>query len=75
MDYFNLLQWPAMVVNVLAVWLLTYQSKRKRHAGFFLSLLSNILWVTWGLYVQAFAVLGLQFALAALNIRGFRKTD
>jgi hypothetical protein len=75
MDYFDLLQWPAMVVNVLAVWLLTYQSKRTRHAGFFLSLLSNILWVTWGLYVQAFAVLGLQFALAALNIRGFRKTD
>ena len=33
MDYFSLLQWPAMIINVLAVWLLTYQSKRKRHAG------------------------------------------
>jgi hypothetical protein len=33
------------------------------------------LWVVWGLYVQAFAVLGLQVALATLNFRGTRKTD
>ncbi|HJT50924.1 MAG TPA: hypothetical protein VJ734_03190 [Nitrosospira sp.] len=75
MDYYNLLQWPAMVVNILAVWLLTFPAKRTRHAGFLLSLLSNVLWVIWGLHVQAFAVLGLQFALAALNMRGIRKTD
>lgn len=75
MDYFNLLQWPAMVINVLAVWLLTYQSKRKRHAGFLCSLLSNGLWVLWGWHVQAFAVIGLQIALATLNVRGAKKTD
>ena len=71
----SLLQWPAMVVNILSVWLLTSQSKRKRHVGFGLSLVSNGLWIAWGLHVQAFAVLVLQIALAAINIRGVRKTD
>lgn len=75
MDYYSLLQWPAMVVNVLAVWLLTFPSKRTRHAGFLLSLFSNVLWVTWGWHAQAFAVIGLQIALATLNIRGVRTTD
>lgn len=74
-DDFSLLQWPAMVITVLAVWLLTYQSKRTRHAGFLCSLIGNVLWVVWGWHVQAFAVIGLQFALAAINIRGVRKTD
>ena len=74
MDYVNLLQWPAMVINILAVWLLTYQVKRMRQAGFLLSLLSNVLWIIWGWHVEAPAVLGLQFALAPINIRGVRKT-
>lgn len=64
-----------MVINVLSVWMLTSQSKGKRHAGFLLSLLSNLLWVIWGWHVQAFAVLGLQIALATLNIHGVRKTE
>ncbi|MGH8685668.1 MAG: hypothetical protein ACREUM_10005 [Nitrosospira sp.] len=75
MDYFSLLQWPAMVVNILSVWLLTSQSKDKRHWGFLLSLVSNLLWVIWGWHAQAFAVLGLQIALATLNLRGVRKTE
>ncbi|ARO87627.1 hypothetical protein EBAPG3_007490 [Nitrosospira lacus] len=75
MDYFSLLQWPAMVVNILAVWLLTSQTKGKRHAGFLFSILSNVLWVIWGWHAQAFAVLGLQVALATLNIQGVRKTE
>ena len=75
MDYFSLLQWPAMIVNILSVWLLTSQSKGKRHTGFLLSLVSNLLWIMWGWHAQAFAVLGLQIALATLNIRGVRKTE
>ena len=75
MDYLSLLQWPAMLVNILSVWLLTFQNNRMRHAGFLLSLLSNILWIIWGWHAQAFAVITLQFALAALNVRGVRKTD
>lgn len=75
MDYFSLLQWPAMVVNILSVWLLISQSKGKRHAGFLLSLVSNLLWSIWGWHAQALAVLVLQIALATLNIRGVRKTE
>jgi len=75
MDYLSFLQWPAMGINVLSVWLLTSQSKGKRHSGFLLSLLSNLLWIIWGWYVAAFAVIGLQIALATLNVRGARKTE
>ncbi len=75
MDYLSFLQWPAMVVNVFSVWLLTSRSKEKRHAGFLLSLLSNLLWIIWGWYAAAFAVIGLQIALAMLNVRGARKTE
>lgn len=75
MDDLSLLQWPAMLVNVLSVWLLTFPAKHMRHAGFLLSLLSNTLWVAWGWHAHALAVIVLQFALAALNIRGIRKTD
>jgi len=75
MDYFSLIQWPAMVINILAVWLLTSQFKGKRHVGFLLSLLSNVMWVVWGWHAEAFAVLGLQVALATLNVLGVRKTE
>lgn len=64
-----------MVVNIVSVWLLTSQANGKRHAGFLLSLLSNVLWVIWGWHAQAFAVLVLQVALATLNFRGVRKTE
>ncbi|MEO6823204.1 MAG: hypothetical protein ABI167_00455 [Nitrosospira sp.] len=74
-DYLSYLQWPAMVINILSVWLLTSQSKGKRHAGFLLSLCSNVLWIIWGWYAAAFAVIGLQLALATLNVRGARKTE
>ena len=75
MDYMSLLQWPAMVINILAVWLLTFPSKGTRHAGFLLSLFSNTLWIAWGWHTQAFAVIALQIALAALNMRGVNKTE
>lgn len=64
-----------MVINILAVWLLTSQTKGKRHTRFLLSLVSNALWIIWGWYAAAFAVIGLQVALATLNIRGVRKME
>jgi hypothetical protein len=75
MDYMSLLQWPAMGINILSVWLLTFPSKGTRRAGFLLSLFSNTLWIAWGWHAQAFAVIGLQIALAALNMRGVNKTE
>ncbi|WP_348753411.1 hypothetical protein [uncultured Aquincola sp.] len=69
------IQWPAMVATVAASWLVTSLTQRKRKLGFWLFLLSNLLWVTWGFHTQAWALLVLQFCLAAMNIRGARKND
>jgi hypothetical protein len=75
MSYINLIQWPAMVLTVLATWLVGSQRKMKRNIGFWVFLLSNVLWVVWGTYANAHALVVLQVCLAALNIRGVQKND
>lgn len=75
MDWIDALQWPAMLVTVAAAWLIASQRQGRRRVGFWLFLLSNVLWVAWGLHARAYALIGLQFCLAALNIRGARKND
>jgi hypothetical protein len=69
----DLLQWPAMVVTVAASWFVASRSKTRRRTGFWLFLVSNVLWVTWGLHAHAYALVTLQFCLAAMNIRGERR--
>jgi hypothetical protein len=69
------LQWPAMVATVAAAWLVGSRSAGRRKAGFWVFLLSNVLWVAWGLHTGATALVVLQFCLAALNIRGANKND
>jgi hypothetical protein len=75
MNYIDLLQWPAMVVTVVAAWLVASQSKKRREAGFWWFLLSNLLWTVWGWSSGAYALIVLQIALAVLNIRGVNKND
>jgi hypothetical protein len=75
MDYLHQLQWPAMAVTVIAAWLVASQSKRRREAGFWVFLLSNLLWIVWGWNDGAHALIVLQVALAILNIRGARKNE
>lgn len=75
MDYLNLIQWPAMSVTVAAAWLTASQAKRNREVGFWCFLLSNVLWLIWGLHDHAYALIALQIALAALNIRGVYKNE
>ncbi|MES2182960.1 MAG: hypothetical protein V4505_00310 [Pseudomonadota bacterium] len=75
MDYIDLLQWPAMAVSLLAAWLVAAQHKRRREIGFWVFLLSNVLWIVWGVSTAAWALIALQVGLAALNIRGVRKNE
>lgn len=75
MNWIDWLQWPAMVVTVVAAWLVASQKKFKRNWGFWLFLLSNVLWIIWGLYDKAYALIVLQVCLAALNIRGAMKNQ
>jgi hypothetical protein len=75
MDWLNLIQWPAMVVTVIAAYLVGSEKKRRRNWGFWLFLLSNVLWVVWGWPAGAYALIVLQFALAIMNFRGAAKND
>ena len=71
----NWLQWPAMLVTIIAAWMVASQKKSRRNWGFWLFLLSNILWIVWGLHDAAYALILLQVALALLNIRGAVKNQ
>jgi hypothetical protein len=75
MDLLNAIQWPAMLVTVMAAWMIASRKKLKRNWGFWLFLLSNLLWIVWGLNDQAYALIILQMGLAFLNIRGAVKTS
>jgi hypothetical protein len=75
MDYLDLLQWPAMIVTVVAAYLVASRSAHKRAVGFWCFLAGNALWVAWGIHDRAWALVGLQFCLAALNIRGVYKNE
>lgn len=71
----DLLQWPAMLVTVVASWLVASQRKRRREWGFWVFLVSNVLWVVWAWTAEAYALIVLQVALAFMNIRGVRKNE
>jgi hypothetical protein len=74
-DLVNLLQWPAMLATVLAAWLVGSNTKARRNTGFWVFLASNVLWALWGWHDGAYALIALQLALAALNMRGAAKTE
>jgi hypothetical protein len=66
----DLLQWPAMVASVVAAWLVASSRERRRKWGFWIFLLSNVLWSLWGWHDRAWALIVLQVLLAAMNVRG-----
>lgn len=70
MDLLSLMQWPAMALSVLAAWLVGSKIERRRKWGFWWFLLSNVVWVAWAIPAHAYALIVLQVALAAMNIRG-----
>lgn len=72
---FDWIQWPAMVVTMTSTWLVASSAPARRSTGFWLFLLSNVLWVVWGWHSDAPALIVLQLGLAALNIRGVLKAD
>jgi hypothetical protein len=69
------MQWPAMVVTVVASWFVTSRFKKNRWVGFMLFLLSNVLWITWALHAGATALVVLQICLAGLNVLGLRRSE
>jgi hypothetical protein len=71
----NLIQWPAMAASVAAAWLVASRREERRNWGFWVFLLSNVLWIAWGWHDGAWALVALQLCLAALNVRGVRKNQ
>jgi hypothetical protein len=75
METLDLLQWPAMVASIVAAWLVGARSQRRRQYGFWCFMASNALWIAWGWNARAWAIVGLQVALAMLNVRGVKKNE
>ncbi|MDQ2780413.1 MAG: hypothetical protein M3Y32_12740 [Pseudomonadota bacterium] len=75
MEWIDLLQWPAMPITIGAAWLTAALSAGRRKLGFWLFLLSNVLWIAWGWHTAAWALVVLQLGLVAMNIRGASKND
>ena len=73
MSLLDLTQWPAMLITVIAAWFVASTQRRRRQTGFWLYLVSNVLWILWGLHTKAYALILLQLCLAVMNIRGERK--
>lgn len=71
----DLVQWPAMVASVVAAWLVASSRESRRNWGFWWFLVSNVLWIAWGWHDRAWALVALQVALAALNVRGVSKNQ
>ena len=75
MEWIDHVQWPAMVVTLIAAYLVASLKKGQRQWGFWLFLLSNVLWIAWGWYASAYALIALQVGLAILNSRGVAKNE
>ena len=74
-DLLDAIQWPAMLLTLIAAWLVGSQRKHRRNLGFWCFIGSNVLWIVWGWHDGAYALIALQLGLFLLNIRGERKTD
>jgi hypothetical protein len=75
MDWLDLAQWQPFAASITAAYLVGSKAKARRNAGFWVFLLSNVLWVAWGMHTQAWALIALQAGLAALNVRALFKTE
>jgi hypothetical protein len=65
----DLLQWPAMAVTLCAAFLVGARHARRRVFGFYTFILSNLLWIVWGVHDEAWALITLQLGLLAMNVR------
>jgi len=74
-QYLDFLQWPAMAVTIIAARYVGSRAKSNRGFGFWCFLVSNVLWVVWGIHAHAYALIALQLFLAATNIRGALKNE
>lgn len=71
----DMLQWPAMAITLVAAFLVGARHARKRIVGFYTFIVSNALWITWGVHDGAWALIALQTGLFAMNVRGIVRNE
>lgn len=71
--WIGFLEWPAMVMTVLAAWCIGSRRPGRRKIGFCCFIVSNVLWSVWGWQAEAWALIILQLCLCVMNLRGWRK--
>ena len=71
----DLLQWPAMAVTLCAAFLVGARHARKRIVGFYTFIVSNLMWIAWGVHDGAWALITLQAGLLAMNVRGIVRNE
>jgi hypothetical protein len=64
-----------MIITISAAWYVGAERKSNRNWGFWLFLLSNLLWLVWAIPQSAWALAILQISLALMNIRGVLKSE
>jgi hypothetical protein len=64
-----------MAATLLSAWLVASKRKERRQWGFWIFLVSNVLWIAWGIHDHAYALIALQVGLAGLNLRGVAKNE
>ena len=74
-EFIDFLQWPAMAVSLYAAFMIGSKKAGKRIFGFWMFILSNVLWIVWGFHDEAWALIALQVALMAMNVRGIFKNE
>jgi hypothetical protein len=57
------------VVTLCAAFLGGARHARRRTFGFYTFILSNLLWIAWGVHDEAWALITLQLGLLAMNVR------
>ncbi|HET9747816.1 MAG TPA: hypothetical protein VGL52_05115 [Casimicrobiaceae bacterium] len=68
-------QWPAMIATLASTWIVGSKRRSLRTIGFYTFLVSNVLWIVWGMHASAYALIALQVGLAILNLRGAFKNE
>jgi len=71
----DFLQWPAMAVSLIAAYLVGAKRAERRILGFWTFIFSNVLWIVWGWHDEAWALIALQVALLAMNVRGIFRNE
>ncbi|MBD8542976.1 MAG: hypothetical protein RR983_20670 [Massilia sp.] len=73
--FIDFLQWPAMAVSLIAAYLVGAKRAERRILGFWTFIFSNVLWIIWGWHDEAWALIALQVALLAMNVRGIFRNE